>query len=204
MIGFTLVLTKANPHSLLYTCDHYAILTSGSPPPKGLLGLLVKPSIGVTDLLTDTLHGVKGSVEGATSEGLSILNCQVRPRRALYGSDRVVKTYRIDDATASVIQSKLNTIGGENYVCHVDMVKNVALMSVTRLLILSEDGNEELLLRFDEISRVEILQPSTDVVRIHLNSDGSVNAVKEVKCEDEEIADRLRQKISEAIYYTAV
>lgn len=77
-------------------------------------------------------------------------------------------------------------------------------MSVTRLLILSEDGNEELLLRFDEISRVEILQPSTDVVRIHLNSDGSVNAVKEVKCEDEEIANRLRQKISEAINYTAV
>jgi sRNA-binding carbon storage regulator CsrA len=186
----------------LYTCDHYAILTSGSPSPKGLLGLLVKPSIGVTDLLTDTLHGVKGSVEGATSEGLSILNCQVRPRRALYGSDRVVKTYRIDDATASVIQSKLNTIGGENYYSHVDMVKNVALMSVTRLLILSEDGNEELLLRFDEISRVEILQPSTDVVRIHLNSD--VNAVKEVKCEDEEIANRLRQKISEAINYTAV
>jgi len=34
-------------------------------------------------------------------------------------------------------------------------------------------------------------------VRIHLNSD--VNAVKEVKCEDEEIANRLRQKISEAI-----
>ena len=32
---------------------------------KGLLGLLVKPVIGLSDAATDVMIGVKGSVEGA-------------------------------------------------------------------------------------------------------------------------------------------
>lgn len=73
---------------------------------KGLLGLVVKPVIGATDALTDTLIGVKGSVEGMTPQIILNMQNQVRPRRALYGGDRVVRTYRIDDATAATVQGE--------------------------------------------------------------------------------------------------
>mmetsp|Transcript_5233 Transcript_5233/g.11858 ORF Transcript_5233/g.11858 Transcript_5233/m.11858 type:complete len:2963 (-) Transcript_5233:1016-9904(-) len=169
---------------------------------KGLLGLIMKPVIGTTDLLTDTLIGVKGSIEGTASAGMMTLYSQVRPRRALYGRDRVVKPYRIDDATAATIQSKL-CIGGEEYFSHVDMIKSVALMSVRRLLILSGDGEEMLLLPLTEIRKVEV-QPQIDaggfVVRILLHkskADGS--ELEEVKCDDENMAYSLCEKLTEAV-----
>ena len=175
---------------------------------KGLLGLIVKPGIGVTDLITDTLIGVKGSVEGTASDML-ISYSQVRPRRALYGDDRLVKPYRIDDATAAVIQSKL-CLGGENYLDHVDMNSSVALMSVTRLLILSTcDGDDLLLLPFNEIRKVEV-QPKEDTeayfVKIYLNElkkDGS-EVVEKVDCDDETMANLLCEKLTEAIQQTKI
>ena len=174
---------------------------------KGLLGLIVKPGIGVTDLITDTLIGVKGSVEGTASDML-ISYSQVRPRRALYGDDRLVKPYRIDDATAAVIQSKL-CLGGENYLDHVDMNSSVALMSVYKLLILSSDGEELLLLPFNEIRKVEV-QPKENTeaffVNIYLNDlkkDGS-EVVEKVDCDDETMANLLCEKLTEAIQQTKI
>mmetsp|Transcript_13017 Transcript_13017/g.23621 ORF Transcript_13017/g.23621 Transcript_13017/m.23621 type:complete len:285 (-) Transcript_13017:1124-1978(-) len=172
---------------------------------KGLLGLIMKPVIGTTDLLTDTLIGVKGSIEGDNSQGMLSLYSQVRPRRALYGRDRVVKPYRIDDATAATIQSKL-CIGGEEYLSHVDMVKNVALMSVKRLLVLSGDGEELILLRFKDIRKVEVL-PQVDkgfVIKIFLHevkADGSY--IEKVECEEEKMANLLCEKLIEAIRNTS-
>ncbi|KAL7530672.1 hypothetical protein ACHAXR_006818, partial [Thalassiosira sp. AJA248-18] len=170
---------------------------------KGLLGLIVKPVIGTTDLLTDTLIGVKGSIEGNNSQGLLALHSQVRPRRALYGRDRIVKPYRIDDATAATIQSKLS-IGGEEYFSHVDMIQSVALISVKRLFVLSGDGGkEQLLLPLNKIRKVTV-QPQIVtkgfVVTIFLlepKADGS--DVEEVKCEDGKMANLLRDKLTEAI-----
>ena len=169
---------------------------------KGLLGLLVKPVIGTTDLITDTLIGVKGSVEGINAQELLTVHSQVRPRRALYGRDRVVKPYRIDDATAATIQSQL-CIGGEEYFSHVDMVKSVALISVNNLMVLSSDGKELLLLPLDDIQKVSV-QPQIDtegfVVTISLkepNTDGLF--VKEVQCEDENMANKLHEKLIEAL-----
>ncbi len=165
---------------------------------KGLLGLIMKPVVGATDLITDTLMGVKGSVEG-TSDVILALHSQVRPRRALYGRDRVVKPYRLDDATAATIQAKLRSIGGEEYFSHVDMINNVALMSVTRLLILSEEGEELLLLQYSDIKRVEV-QPQIEaagfLVKIFLH--GS-DACKEVECADENIANLLCEKLNQVI-----
>ena len=168
---------------------------------KGLLGLIMKPVIGTTDLLTDTLIGVKGSVEGFNSQG-TLAHSQVRPRRALYGSDRVVKPYRVDDATVATIQSKL-CIGGEEYYCHVDMINSVALMSVRRLLILSGDGEELLLLSLSDIKNVDVqhqIDAGGFLVIIHLRelkADGSV--CKEVTCDEENMAKLLCEKLFEAI-----
>lgn len=170
---------------------------------KGLLGLIIKPGIGVTDLLTDTLTGVKGSIDGTAAEGMTILHSQVRPRRALYGRDRVVKPYRVDDAAAAVIQSKL-CIGGEDYLGHVDMLTKVALISVTRLLLLSGDGEELLLLPLNEIRKVEVQlqQLDTEVFLVKLflykpKADG--NEYEAIKCDNEEMANLLCTKLSEAI-----
>ena len=169
---------------------------------KGLLGLIMKPVIGTTDLLTDTLIGVRGSVDGAAHEGMLTLHSQVRPRRALYGRDRVVKPYRIDDATAATIQSKL-CIGGEEYLSHVDMVKNVALVSVRRLVILSGDGEELLLLSLNRIEKVE-MQPSVDaehfIVKIFLHEpEANGSETEEVQCDDEKMANLLCKKLTEAV-----
>lgn len=169
---------------------------------KGLLGLIVKPVIGTTDLLTDTLQGVKGSVEGNNSEEMLTLHSQVRPRRALYGRDRVVKPYRIDDATAATIQTK-SILGGEEYFGHVDMVKTVALISVTRLLLLSGDGKQLLLLPLNEIKSISVrpqIVSTQFVVTISLHepkADGSF--VEEIECDDEKMANLLCDKLTVAI-----
>ena len=172
---------------------------------KGLLGLIMKPVIGTTDLLTDTLIGVKGQIEGDNPQHLLTLYSQVRPRRALYGRDRVVKPYRIDDAAAATIQSQL-CIGGEEYLSHVDMTDSVALMSVKNLLILSHDGQQLLLLPFDKIRKVEVVHPQVDIeeyltVKIFLQeqkADDGADA-EEVKCGNEKIANLLCGKLVEAI-----
>ena len=168
---------------------------------KGLLGLIVKPVIGTADLVADTLIGVKGSVEGSSSQGMVTLLSQVRPRRALYGSDRLVKPFRLDDATAATIQSKLPGIGGEEYLTHVDMVTSVALMSVNRLLVLSSDGIELLLLPFSEMKGVDVQEGAEKgfVVRISLLAPKSDSEYVEVNCDEECVAVALCDKLSSAI-----
>lgn len=180
---------------------------------KGLLGLVVKPVIGTTDLLTDTLIGVKGSVDSTRPQGLSTVQGQIRPRRALYGRDRVVRPYRIDDATAATIQSR-SRLGGEEYLSHVDMVSSVALFSYRKLLVLSQDGEELLLLMFKEIDKVEVQQPEEGSsgcnVVIYLNDSEQVTDDKKkevekkvVKCEDEKIANMFCEELRKVINSTA-
>ena len=168
---------------------------------KGLLGLLVKPVIGTTDLITDTLIGVKGSVEGTNPQNMVNIHNQVRPRRALYGRDRVVRPYQLDDATAATIQSR-SRLGGEDYLSHVDMIQSVALLSVRRLLVLSEDGEEILLLSFRKIKKVEVqrMLESGHMVTIYLNSPKANGMdIEVVKCEDEEMANKLCEELTKAI-----
>lgn len=163
---------------------------------KGLLGLLVKPMIGTTDFLTDTLIGVKGTVDGADS----LIACQIRPRRALYGRDRVIRPYRIDDASAATIQAR-SCLGGEEYYAHVDMTKNVALMSINHLLILSQDGEEVLRLNYQQMKKVEVRsRDGSCFVVIYLHEpkrDGP--DTEEVRCEDKELAKLLCDKLMKAI-----
>lgn len=167
---------------------------------KGLLGLLVKPVIGTTDFLTDSLIGVKGAVESTDSSGYLNVHNQIRPRRALYGRDRVIRPYKIDDASAATVQAR-SCLGGEEYYAHVDMVKMVALMSVNQLLILSEDGGEVLRLYYQQMKKVEVhCRDDSCFLVIYLNDpkdDGT--ETEEVKCEDEELAIVLCDKLMKVI-----
>ena len=77
----------------------------------------------------------------------------------------------------------------------------------TRLLILSSDGDELLLLPFNEIKKVEV-QPKEDTeafsVKIYLNeskNDGS-EVIEKVNCDDETMANLLCEKLTEAIQQT--
>jgi len=168
---------------------------------KGLLGLLVKPVIGATDAITDTLIGVKESVDGMNPQhDIETLQTQVRPRRALYGVDRAIRNYRLDDATAATIQAR-SRLGGEEYLSHVDMTQNVALMSVRKLLILSGNGEEVLLLPYKMITKVETHEGADRYsVKIYLKEpkpDGT--DYEEVMCPNLEIADLLQKELSNVL-----
>jgi Vacuolar-sorting-associated 13 protein C-terminal/Autophagy-related protein C terminal domain len=125
---------------------------------KGLLGLLVKPIIGISDGFTDVMIGVKGSMDGAGGHGHAYgprALVQIRPRRPLYGKDRAIRAYNMADAAASALMLRTR-LGGEQYRSHVDMGDRVALLSVKRLLILGPRGDERLLLKYKHIESVEV------------------------------------------------
>ena len=119
---------------------------------KGLLGLLVKPIIGISDGITDVMIGVKGAVDHG-SGGVTTLK-QVRPRRALYGLDRAIRRYSLADAAASALM--MNTrLAGELYMSHLDMGDFVAIFSVKRMVMLSPRGQEVLVLKYKHIESLE-------------------------------------------------
>ena len=122
---------------------------------KGLLGLLVKPVIGLSDAATDVMIGVKGSVEGVA--GGPQLRDQLRPRRALYGRDRALQNYQLADATASMLMMRTR-LAGEEYLSHCDMNSRVALLSVKRLMLLGDDGKELLIVKYRQIKSIEVRQ----------------------------------------------
>jgi hypothetical protein len=122
---------------------------------KGLLGLLVKPVIGISDGITDVMIGVKGSVEGRSGQPLQ--NTQYRPRRAIYGRSRVIQSYSLADAAAVALMMRTR-LAGEYYLSHMDMGDTVALLSVSRLLLIGSTGDEQLALKFKHIESVEVRQ----------------------------------------------
>lgn len=77
---------------------------------KGALGMVVKPVVGVADAATDVLRGIRDTTDDAEedSEDRRVLDLLVdsaalqrRPARALYGQERVLRTYSYDDAKAA-------------------------------------------------------------------------------------------------------
>lgn len=69
---------------------------------KGVLGLLVKPIIGISDAATDVMIGVKSSVEHQSTQGSS--RHQIRPRRALYGRDKIMRNYNLADVSVCILK----------------------------------------------------------------------------------------------------
>ena len=80
---------------------------------KGLLGLLVKPIIGITDAATDVMIGVKSTVEykEAQRQNLALVRNQFRPRRPMYGRDKVLRPYSMEDAAAATLMLKTRCAG---------------------------------------------------------------------------------------------
>jgi hypothetical protein len=121
---------------------------------KGLLGLLVKPLVGISDGLTDVMIGVKGSVDGA-SGGQSGMVMQIRPRRPVYGRDRAIRAYNMADAAALALMQRTR-LAGELYLSHLDMGDRLALLSIKRILLMGPLGDELLVLKYKHIERAEM------------------------------------------------
>lgn len=174
---------------------------------KGLLGLLVKPIIGISDGLTDFMIGVKGTVEGPQGSGQLVVH-QIRPRRALYGTDRRIRPYNVADAAASALMLRTR-LAGEPYLAHMDMGNRVALLSVSRLLLLGARGDgllELLVLKFKHIDRVEVRAIEQEdggtgwAIIVVLNTrrrNGS--EVEVITCKDKAEADDLSQLIEQGM-----
>ena len=124
---------------------------------KGLLGLLVKPMIGISDAATDVMIGVKSSVEKGSEQrqSLALNRNQFRPRRVMYGRDKVLRPYKADDAAAATLMLRTRC-AGENYLSHMDMNDRVALFSVRRMVLVGTSGQEILALKYKHVSKVEV------------------------------------------------
>lgn len=120
---------------------------------KGLLGLLVKPVIGISDGITDFMIGVKATIEGAAGPNANV-QTQIRPRRAFLGKSRILSPYNPADAAAQALLQRTR-IAGENYVGHVDMQDRVALFGVRRMVLLGSTGEELLVLKYKHIDTLQ-------------------------------------------------
>lgn len=169
---------------------------------KGLLGLVVKPVIGLSDAATDLMVGVKGTLDGAHTGGGS---SPIRPRRAFYGSDRIMKPYNVMDSIASAYMMRTR-LAGEKYLSHCDLGGRVALCSVKNFLLLGAEGEEQLLIKFIQMKYVELRQvpiPNSRTgwgVFIFLKQarkNGS--EVEVITSDDEDVAIKLCTKIKQGI-----
>ena len=173
---------------------------------KGLLGLIFKPVIGLSDAVTDVMVGVKVALDGSTgTHTLGGVPTQIRPRRCFYGSNRVLSTYNMADALSMAII--MNTrLAGENYLSHCDLGGRVALLSVRKFLLLGDDGQEQLIIKFKHISHTEVRQVSTPkglhewAVLIFLKIARKTGSeVEVIKCDEKNVAFDLCSKIKQAV-----
>jgi hypothetical protein len=125
---------------------------------KGLLGLLVKPMIGLSDAATDVMIGVRGSVDAGRQSSRGVHRMpQLRPRRTMYGKDRTLRVYSLADAAASTLMHRTK-LSGDNYLSHLDMGDRVLLVSDKKFVLLGPDGQELLLVKFKHITSIELQQ----------------------------------------------
>lgn len=131
---------------------------------KGLLGLLVKPVIGISDAATDVMIGVKHTMENTEAQrnSLTLVANQFRPRRPFYGRDKVLRPYKLEDAVAATLMLRTRC-AGENYLSHMEMGNRVALLSVKRFILLGPKGEELMALKYKHVSKLEVRQiPNED------------------------------------------
>jgi Vacuolar-sorting-associated 13 protein C-terminal/Autophagy-related protein C terminal domain len=167
---------------------------------KGLLGLLVKPIIGISDGFSDVMIGVKGSVDGARNQGTQSAY-QIRLRRALYGQDKHIRVYNVADAAASALMLRTR-LAGEPYFSHVEMMDRVALLSVKRLLIIDRKGKELLVVKLKHIESIELRNVASEdgtpewgiIVLLHIpRNNGS--EIEVITCHEKSTATLLHAKL---------
>ena len=150
---------------------------------KGLIGLVVKPVIGLSDAATDVMIGVKGSIEKGVGEKEKTL--QIRPRRALYGDDRAIRVYDLDDARASAIMNKTKDAAADQYMNHINLGDLVVILSTKRLIVLTGQGKLKQVVKYTKIEEVEIKSESvrseqTWVVALNIPN----NTMEPIICQD--------------------
>lgn len=167
---------------------------------KGLLGLLVKPIIGISDGFSDVMIGVKGSVEGGNTG--SNQPTQVRPRRALYGREKAIRTFHFTDAAASALMLRTR-LASEPYLSHLDLGDRVILLSCKRGVVLGRNCEELLVIKLKQIESVEIrgvthedgsIEWGVVIVLDTLNPSG--NDVEVIVCKEKSQAEQLYQQLS--------
>jgi hypothetical protein len=176
---------------------------------KGLLGLLVKPIIGLSDGITDVMIGVKDSMEGSSNaQGPRIV--QIRLRRALYGTERVLRTYNVADAAAAALMLRTR-LGGECYLSHLDMGDRVALLSTSRVLLLGRKGQELLVLKYEHIESAEVRRIKQEDqiyawgILVILNTPRrNGEEVEVINCLDENQATQLANEIKQGMVLLAI
>ena len=184
---------------------------------KGLLGLVVKPVVGLSDAATDIMIGVKGSVEGGTYTDIGRKierikrSSHLRMRRVFYGKYRIMKELNPKDSTAAELM--MNTrLAGEKFSSFVDMGNSgVMLLSTRRLLVVGADPNTffgketTCCIKYRYIAQMEARQiPTPDrhsqwgvVFMLKItHTDG--NYIEVVTCEDESIANEIYVKVLQA------
>lgn len=178
---------------------------------KGLIGLVIKPVIGLSDAATDVMIGVKGSVEGVNISHRNVKYSQIRPRRALYGRERSLKTYDLDDATAAILMTTTR-LAGELYLSHCLLNhKRIALLSIKHLIVLGEDGRERMLVTFRHVKYVKLKHyplPNGDVewgLLISLVSrKNNDNELEAINCGEKDTAIELRKLLNRALNLAAL
>jgi hypothetical protein len=171
---------------------------------KGLLGLLVKPIIGISDGITDVMIGVKGSIDGGAGlQGLQLTH--VRPRRPLYGSERAIRPYSLADAAAAALMLRTR-LAGENYLSHVDMGDRVALLSVKRLVLLGPNGEEVLVLKYKHIDSLEVQSivqedqsPGWGIIVVLNTPRRNGSDLEVISCQEKAQAEELRSQIEQGM-----
>jgi hypothetical protein len=147
--------------------------------------------------------GVKGTLESTNKSATKSTRNPIRPRRALYTKDRILRSYNAADATAVALMMRTR-LAGEYFLSHYDMGDRVALFSVQKLLILGTDGKEQQLMKFKNIKSVDcrpFSQPDSEDVEwgvfiflSDLKPDGTDFEV--IRCETREMAVDMTSQIN--------
>jgi vacuolar protein sorting-associated protein 13A/C len=121
---------------------------------KGLIGLVVKPVIGLSDAATDLMIGVKGSIEKGADVAEKAV--QVRPRRVLYGEEKAIRVYNFSDARVAYLLSKIKLVVADKYLSHLDWGELIAILTTKRLVMLSDTGTVKQVLKYSRIKAVRV------------------------------------------------
>jgi len=174
---------------------------------KGLLGLVVKPVIGISDAATDVMIGVKGSIEGDNMDMNRNIS-QIRPRRAFYGRERELRVYNYEDASAAGLMIKTR-LAGDSYMDHCFIGNKIVLIGAKKFILLGEDGVDRMMIGFKQIEHLEVQNVPTregnfewGVLIFMIKPKKSRSRVEAINCGDKIVADKLFQKLHRCLSLT--
>eukprot|EP00927_Polykrikos_kofoidii_P023630 TRINITY_DN21702_c0_g3_i1.p1 TRINITY_DN21702_c0_g3~~TRINITY_DN21702_c0_g3_i1.p1 ORF type:complete len:943 (-),score=146.72 TRINITY_DN21702_c0_g3_i1:29-2716(-) len=121
---------------------------------KGIAGILLKPAIGCCDMTRQTAEGISYAAMSSDNRQLR----RVRPPRALYGWERVLRPYSLEDAQVKAFVLSCDLVVGEfalvDYVW--DDGRSVVVITENLLLHVTSDPKRIVLrLQLEDIAHVK-------------------------------------------------